>query len=114
MRADLKMRKGKAIAQGSHASMKFLVDKLAKGVPLSAHENKWLFDGSFTKICLRVDSEEELFAIHRKARAWGITSKVIVDNGKTEFHGNKTPTCLAIGPNAASLIDNITGDLKLY
>jgi len=38
---------------------------------------------------------------------------VIVDSGLTEFHGVKTKTCLAIGPNKKEDIDKITGSLKL-
>ena len=113
MRKDLKMRRGKEIAQGAHASMAFLSDIITGNEKLTLSESLWL-NGSFTKICLRVDSEEELRAIDAKARELGITSKVIVDNGKTEFNGVKTATCLALGPDTAALINGLTGELKLY
>ena len=38
---------------------------------------------------------------------------MIIDLGKTEFNGEPTKTCLAIGPNKTELIDSITGHLKL-
>jgi PTH2 family peptidyl-tRNA hydrolase len=37
----------------------------------------------------------------------------MTDNGKTEFHEEPTRTCLAIGPNEAEKIDEITGELQL-
>jgi PTH2 family peptidyl-tRNA hydrolase len=125
MRKDLKCRRGKEIAQGSHASMKFLVDRLKNNwfylfVPIflifrfSKAEREWLFNGSFRKICLIVDSEGELMHIHNRAKEFGLTSKLITDSGKTEFKGIPTNTCLAIGPDYSELIDKVTGDLKLY
>jgi len=38
---------------------------------------------------------------------------VITDNGKTEFGGIPTKTCLALGPDLSEKIDEVTGDLKL-
>lgn len=73
----------------------------------------WL-DGRFAKICCRVDSEEELLAIHEKASQEGLEVHLIMDSGKTEFHGVPTNTCLAIGPEEASRFDAITGELKLF
>lgn len=108
-----KPRAGKLIAQASHACMKFLVDKIKIKEEFSEVELKWM-NSLFTKICLRVDSEEELDAIHKKALEAGLTSKLIVDSGKTEFNGVPTKTCIAIGPNFSSEIDEITSELKLY
>lgn len=39
--------------------------------------------------------------------------ELIVDNGKTEFNGVKTPTCLAIGPAEDVDLEPVTGHLKL-
>ena len=72
----------------------------------------WL-SGRFAKICCRVDSEEELLAIHAKAIQQGMEVHLINDSGKTEFHGVPTNTCLAIGPDVASRIDALTGELTL-
>lgn len=121
IRKDLKMRRGKEIAQGSHASMAFLVqrlDRICVGdedayVRLSPSEWQWL-DGKFTKVCLQVDSEEALQAVYMKARAAGLEVHGVTDAGATEFHGVPTKTCLAIGPDEAEKIDAVTGDLKLY
>ncbi len=48
-----------------------------------------------------------------KAVAAGLEVYLITDNGKTEFHGRPTRTCLAIGPDDAEGGDPITGDLEL-
>ena len=63
MRNDLGMRKGKMIAQGSHASISFLTRKIQAGRKMNEVESQWVND-RFTKICVRVDSEQELIDIH--------------------------------------------------
>jgi PTH2 family peptidyl-tRNA hydrolase len=117
MRHDLKMRRGKQIAQGAHASMSFLSRRLqAHGTvtmaDFSEAQRTWL-EGSFAKVCCRVNSEDELMEIYEKAIAAGLEVHLITDSGKTEFHGQPTRTCLAIGPDEAPVIDAITGHLEL-
>lgn len=132
MRKDLNMRKGKMIAQGSHASMAVLlysmrdnkphteyVPEIANGeytMTLNVKEasplDQWL-RGLFTKIALSVDSEQELLRIHTEAKAAGLPTALITDAGLTEFGGVPTNTCIAIGPAKAEEIDKITGHLKL-
>jgi PTH2 family peptidyl-tRNA hydrolase len=63
VRKDLKMRRGKEISQSSHASISFLTKKMQNNIPLTEVENIWLNDG-FSKICLYVNSEEELLKVH--------------------------------------------------
>ena len=116
MRHDLKMRRGKQVAQGAHASIAFLCRRLQANDPLSLDDldeaqRAWL-TGSFAKICCRVDSEEALLEIHDRARDAGLVH-LITDSGKTEFHGQPTNTCLAVGPDRADKIDAVTGDLPL-
>ena len=117
MRHDLKMRRGKQIAQGAHASMSFLTRRLqASGqtslADCSDAERQWLTEG-FAKVCCRVNSEGELLEILAQAREAGLEVHMITDSGKTEFHGQPTNTCLAIGPDEAEKIDPITGELEL-
>jgi len=114
MRNDLNMRKGKMIAQGAHASLSFLTRRLENSdkVKLSKPEQEWL-DSSFAKVCVRVDSEEELLVIFQQAKEAMLEVHLITDSGKTEFHGEPTKTCLAIGPDYSHKIDQITGNLKL-
>lgn len=117
MRHDLKMRRGKQIAQGSHASISFICRRLQSSNSVSLNDfnqeqRAWL-TGAFAKICCRVNSEEELMDIHDKAIAAGLEVHLITDSGKTEFHGQPTRTCLAIGPDLSNRIDPITGHLEL-
>ena len=117
MRHDLKMRRGKQIAQGAHASMSFLCRRLQEAGSVSLDgltdaQRAWL-TGAFAKVCCRVDSEEELMQIHDKALEAGLEVHLITDSGRTEFHGQPTRTCLAIGPDEADKIDAITGHLQL-
>ena len=76
--------------------------------------DRWL-NGIFTKICLSVDSDEELVDLYNalKERAPQIPCVLITDCGKTEFHGIPTNTCVGIGPWWSDEIDNFTHDLKL-
>ncbi len=116
VRHDLHMRMGKAIAQGAHASMMFLVQRLFDGrsaAPEDTEHVEWLLQGGMKKVCVRVESEDELLAIERKAREAGLPVFIVTDAGHTEFHGEPTRTCLAIGPAAEERIDPITGHLKL-
>ena len=119
MRKDLKCRRGKEISQGSHASLAFLTrsseidgDTLSVKLKNPEEVQQWLQEG-FTKICVSVDSESELDAVYQAAIDADLNVHMIVDSGLTEFHGVKTKTCLAIGPNKNEEINKITGNLKL-
>jgi PTH2 family peptidyl-tRNA hydrolase len=116
IRKDLKMRRGKEIAQGAHASIAFLTRKLQNKYSelyLTQQEWDWI-NGIFTKVCLKVNSEEELLEVERKAKEAGLECHLVTDAGLTEFNGVPTKTCLAIGPDESERIDLITGDLELY
>lgn len=123
MRKDLGMRKGKMIAQGSHASLGSLLKmarreesdggvKIEFNFPADSVLDKWL-NGIFTKVCVYVESEQDLDEIKAKCEAAGIPNSLILDAGLTEFHGVPTKTCLGIGPWWSSEIDKITGSLPL-
>ena len=121
IRKDLKMRRGKEIAQGSHASMEFLVNSIRTDSKqdlriikqLTVNEMKWLKFG-MAKVCLKVESESELVELHEKALELRLKSYMICDSGKTEFHGQPTLTACAIGPDDVEKIDQVTGHLKTY
>lgn len=119
IRKDLNMRKGKIVAQGAHASVKVILDMMipeARGSILELNPDTPLIDwitGSFTKICVSVDSEQELIDIYEKAIASGLHASIITDSGLTEFGGVPTRTAVAIGPNWSNDIDTVTGNLKL-
>jgi peptidyl-tRNA hydrolase, PTH2 family len=115
IRRDLKMRRGKEIAQGSHASMEWLIQKVRGGpaVRFSEAEHAWLNEGT-VKVACQVDGEEEFRAIIKQAAEAGVRVHVITDMGRTEFHGVPTVTALAVGPDWADQVDKVTGGLKLY
>lgn len=119
IRKDLKMRRGKEIAQGSHASMEFLVSGLrgagtaSTALTLDPAAAAWIEKG-MAKVCLRVNSEQELIDLHQKSLALGLKSHLIRDSGRTEFAGVPTLTACAIGPDAAERIDEVTGLLVPY
>ena len=119
MRKDLGMRKGKMIAQGAHASLKVLTDRRRSGsdaetftLDVTPAMAAWL-GGRFTKVCVSVDSEAALDAVVERAKAAHVPVALIVDAGKTEFHGVPTKTCCAIGPAWTEEVDAITGELPL-
>lgn len=107
MRKDLNMRKGKMVAQGAHASMMAVLNHLDNPIV-----EQWLND-LFTKIVVSVDSEEELLEIYQTAAQYGLVASLVRDVGLTEFHGDRTFTCAAIGPDKSDIIDLHTGHLKL-
>ena len=123
MRKDLNMTRGKLVAQGSHASLGAVLQlmdvdyygehsvrtlRLMNNTPIT----QWLH-GPFIKICVSVNSEEELLSIYNQANLAGLNTVLIEDNGLTMFNGVKTKTCICIGPNWSNEIDPITKNLKL-
>ena len=108
VRKDLHMRCGKSCSQTAHASLG------AYKTADKTDEAFILWDTTqFAKICLYVNSEEELLEIAGRAQEAGLNVCLIKDSGVTEFHGVYTYTCLAIGPHWNEQIDPITKDLKL-
>jgi peptidyl-tRNA hydrolase, PTH2 family len=122
IRKDLKMRRGKEIAQGSHASIAFLTERLTHSsnalfaitpADFSQAEWEWM-QGNFRKICVVVNSEEELRKVYQDAKDAGLVAELIEDSGLTEFGGVPTFTAVAIGPDLDEKIDPVTGHLTLY
>ena len=131
MRRDLKMRKGKIAAQAGHACIDAILMALNKEGRLNDFEmtdegfllkntdkpstplSDWFMYGC-AKICVYVDSEDELLSIAQRAEEKGIIASVITDAGMTEFHGVPTKTCLALEPLPAEIADELTGNLPLY
>lgn len=142
MRKDLrnekgeKIRTGKLIAQGSHASLGVVLNKMREAtqiafvrfmlwiLKLCGHKtlffsykegsfwDSWL-NGCFTKVCVSCKDEAKLLEIYKRAQDANIPSVLITDAGLTEFNGMPTRTCVGIGPFWATEIDKITGNLSL-
>jgi PTH2 family peptidyl-tRNA hydrolase len=118
MRKDLNMRKGKLVAQGAHASMGAILslckqdgDRLV--LEMDERTKPWL-TGRFKKICVYVNSEQELLEIYNTALTNGLVCSIIKDSGLTEFHGVPTLTAVAVGPDREDKIDTVTKHLPLY
>jgi len=122
LRNDLNMRKGKMVAQGSHASewsflqhAEFSLNDKGETVMsliLDAAMMAWLNAGH-KKICLYVKSEDELKRIYEEAKSAGLLCSLVRDSGLTEFNGVPTLTACAIGPAEADQIDIITSKLPI-
>lgn len=119
--------RGKEISQGCHASMGALLTRFGQYWEGSGTEGFYIqskiidqdpvmiwLKGSFTKITLYVNTEEELIDLEKKAKEAGLPHALTTDNGKTVFKGIPTKTALAIGPGWSEDIDRITGHLPLY
>ena len=131
MRRDLRMRKGKIAAQAGHACVEAVLMALVRenrGASLRANDGwAWVehdesdvtpltdwFDAGVAKVCVYVDSEEELLDLAARGRELGFAVALVRDAGHTEFHGEPTYTCLAFEPLPAEKIDPLTGELPLY
>lgn len=99
------MRKGKMVAQGSHACLMAYIQAPVKNI------ESW-FNSKQTKICVGVDNELALHALYSEALKAGLPCSLILDAGLTEFT-EPTYTAVGIGPGASSEIDKITGHLRL-
>lgn len=72
---------------------------------------RWERQGQ-AKIALQVKSEDELQELQAKALSLGLCAEVIADAGRTQI-ASGSHTVLGIGPAPKSVIDAVTGDLKL-
>ena len=122
IRKDLKMRKGKMVSQGSHASGKVFFDRGSiitnEGgtrvlcIPLTDGMEEWV-ENIFTKIVCSVNSLEELIELFDLARKLDIPCSLIQDVGLTEFNGVPTYTAIAVGPAKNEDVDKVTKGLPL-
>ena len=118
LRKDLNMRKGKLVAQGAHASMGAILSLCKQDgdtlvLEMDERVKPWL-TGRFKKICVYVNSEEELLALHAQAKDAGLVCSLIQDAGLTEFGGVKTYTAVGVGPDREDKIDAICKHLPLF
>ncbi len=108
MRQDLKLSKGKSAAQACHAAVSCALASKKKD-PSSFSE----WDSCGQKIAvLKVEDERALFEFKAVADRQGIINSIVCDAGRTEIEPG-TYTCLGIGPEKQSVLDKITGGLKM-
>ncbi|KAK1727175.1 hypothetical protein CaCOL14_000833 [Colletotrichum acutatum] len=116
VRTDLGMTKGKMAAQASHATLacyKSLSKTAAKdpSSPAAKILSRWENLGQ-AKIAVQIKNQDEMLELMGKARSLGVTSEVIADAGRTQIEAGSL-TVLGVGPAPRSLVDQITGHLKL-
>ncbi|CAN3377307.1 peptidyl-tRNA hydrolase 2 [Diutina rugosa] len=115
VRQDLKMGKGKAAAQCSHATLA-LYKKITN--PTSPAFNpemvqRWEYGNGQAKITLQVPNQEEMDILFAQALSLGVNAYIVHDAGRTQIAAGSA-TVLGLGPAPKAVLDEITGSLKLY
>jgi PTH2 family peptidyl-tRNA hydrolase len=73
--------------------------------------DRWESRGQ-AKVSVQVKSEDELLMLQAQAMSLGICAKIIHDAGRTQI-ASGSATVLGVGPGPKSIIDQVTGSLKL-
>lgn len=63
-------------------------------------------------MALQVRSEDELELLQARAMSLGICARIIHDAGRTQI-ASGSATVLGVGPAPKSVVDQVTGELKL-
>ncbi len=104
----LKMGKGKVAAQCAHAGAGVVEDLAARDAGRLA---AWRRCGQ-PKIALKAGGDADLRQLAQHARALGLPTHLVCDAGRTQIAAG-SKTVLAIGPGPRSVVDQVTGNLKL-
>lgn len=108
VRHDLGLSKGKIAVQVAHAAVSCT---LAAQKTYPKTMEGWLREGQ-KKVVVKVPGLKEIYQLERMARESDIIHKIITDAGRTEVEPG-TITCLGLGPEKDSILDDITGELSL-
>jgi PTH2 family peptidyl-tRNA hydrolase len=108
VRTDLGMTKGKIAAQCSHATLACYKALKKENSPVLA---RWERLGQ-AKVSVQVKSEDELLLLQAQALSLGLCAKVIHDAGRTQI-ASGSATVLGVGPGPRTVVDQVTGGLKL-
>ena len=100
---------GKIAAQCSHATLACYKTLVRTGQSLILQ--RWELRGQ-AKVSVQVKSEDELLTLQAQAMSLGLCAKVIHDAGRTQI-ASGSATVLGIGPGPRSVVDQVTGGLKL-
>ncbi|XP_013067965.2 peptidyl-tRNA hydrolase 2, mitochondrial-like isoform X1 [Biomphalaria glabrata] len=108
VRNDLNMGKGKIGAQCAHAAVSAVERCSSENMPVLRHWQKY----GQPKVVLKVPDESAFYDLTKAAEAEGLITCIISDAGRTQIApGSKT--VMAIGPGPVSVINKVTGHLKL-
>jgi len=110
VRTDLGMGKGKIAAQCSHATLACYTYFLSHA-PKSPILRRWQSLGQ-AKVAVQCKNEEELLTLQAQALSLGLCARIIHDAGRTQI-ASGTATVLGVGPGPKSVVDMVTGGLKL-
>ena len=105
VRNDLKMGKGKIVAQCGHAvqyAVRACNENLLKEYEMC----------DTPKICLKVDTFEQFKSLRNRLEQSKIAVFTVVDAGYTQVEPN-TETCFAVGPASKLLMKDFIKELKL-
>jgi PTH2 family peptidyl-tRNA hydrolase len=109
VRQDLDMSKGKMAVQVAHASV---ISALNCKSSNAKWFRNWYTEGQ-KKVVVKADDVERLRDLQQEAEKLNIPTAMIDDAGLTELAPGTT-TCLGLGPAPNSVIDQVTGNLKLW
>ena len=112
VRKDLAMSPGKIASQVAHACLQ-LATNLEADLNRKALVKQWQEYSSEKIVVLECTSLENMSAVQAKASELGVFTAPIADAGRTEVDSG-TVTCMGVGPGYEDIIDQITGNLKLY
>jgi PTH2 family peptidyl-tRNA hydrolase len=102
------MGKGKIAAQVGHASVQAFLNA---GVTHPSEVEAWLASGQ-KKICLKTPDTKDFDALQKEARRLDVPAHLVHDAGHTQIPAG-SQTVLALGPFDETVLDELTGHLKL-
>ncbi|KAL1623744.1 putative mitochondrial peptidyl-trna hydrolase [Diplodia seriata] len=110
VRTDLKMGSGKIAAQCGHATLA-CYKAFLRQAPESPLLRRWERYGQM-KVALKCTSEEDMQLLQAQAMSLGLCAQIIHDAGRTQIAAGSA-TVLGIGPGPVSVINQVTGNLRL-
>lgn len=103
---------GKIAAQCGHATLACYKTLLHDTSPSTTRLlQRWELGGQ-AKVALQCKSEEELELLQAQAMSLGICARIIHDAGRTQI-ASGSATVLGLGPAPKSVVDRVSGGLKL-
>lgn len=115
IRQDLGMTKGKIAAQCCHAALACYrkISENNGGSSYNPHMvSRWLSGGQ-AKITLKCPDKGSMDELYAKALAYNVNCYIVHDAGRTQI-ASGSATVLGLGPAPKAVLDEITGQLKLY